>query len=89
MLSHKIRKALLDKRDLQPLSGEVDKLNRGAKRSHIFVTHLETQSVVNSFANAYIEKKSRINTDESNAYGELLLNYDLRTVNHKKNIVVI
>ena len=63
---------------------EADKLNRGAKRSHVFVTHLETQSVVNSFANAYIEKKSRINTDESNAYGELLLDYDLRTVNHKK-----
>ncbi|WP_373100502.1 MULTISPECIES: IS1595 family transposase [Pasteurellaceae] len=61
-----------------------NKLNRGAKRSHVFVTLLETQSVVNAFANAYIEKKSRINTDESNAYGELLLDYDLFTVNHKK-----
>ncbi|QEH47366.1 IS1595 family transposase [Aggregatibacter actinomycetemcomitans] len=133
VLSHKVRKSLLDHRDLAPLSGEVDvdgtyvhpaprkankkadrldyrlkenqnpnkrcvmvarehysttekhadKLHCGAKRSHVFVTYSESQSVVNAFANAYIEKNSRINTDESNAYDDLLLDYDLRTVNHQ------
>ncbi len=133
IICHKLRKALLEHRDMQQLSGEVDmdgtyvhpaprkankksdrldyrlkanqnpnkrcvmvarehfsadekaknKHNRGAKRSHVFVTHSETQSVVQDFAHAYIEKNTRINTDESNAYDSLLVNYDLRTVNHK------
>ncbi|WGE57303.1 IS1595 family transposase [Actinobacillus equuli] len=134
VLSHKIRKALLDKRDVQTLSGEVDmdgtyvhpaprkankksdrldyrlrenqnpykrciivarehfsqlekemnRLNRGAKRSHVFVTHTESPTAINRFAQTYIQPKSRINTDESSAYNVLLPTYRLQTVNHKE-----
>ncbi|HDR1345210.1 TPA: IS1595 family transposase [Pasteurella multocida] len=133
VLCHKLRKALLENRNMQPLSGEVDMdgtyvhpaprkvnkkadridyrlkenqnpnkrcvvvarehfstdekaenpLNRGAKRSHVFVAYSESQSVVKDFADHFITHNSRINTDESTAYESLLLDYDLRTVNHK------
>ena len=134
VLSHKFRKALLESRDMTPLSGVVDidgtyvhpaprKSNKksdridyrlkenqnpdkrcmmvarehysseekasnvlhcGAKRSHVFVAHTESQSVVKSFADKFIKPNTRINTDESTAYDVLLPYYDLLTVNHKE-----
>ncbi|MCL7766816.1 IS1595 family transposase [Pasteurella multocida] len=56
---------------------------RGAKSTHIFVTYSETQSVVKQFADKFIERGSRIHTDESNAYSVLMPFYDLCTVNHQ------
>ncbi len=61
-----------------------NQFNRGAKRSHVFVTYSESQPVVKDFSNRFIVRESRINTDESTAYESLLLDYDLRTVNHKE-----
>ncbi len=62
----------------------VNRFHRGAKRSQVFVTYSETQSVVGSIAERCIQKAGRINTDESVAYDVLLPTYDLRTVNHKE-----
>ena len=134
VLLHKFRKALLESRDIKPLSGVVDmdgtyvhpaprKANKksdridyrlkenqnpdkrcvmvarehyspeekasnalhcGAKRSHVFVAHTESQSVVKSFADKFIKPNTQINTDESTAYDVLLPYYNLRTVNHKE-----
>lgn len=56
---------------------------RGAKATHVFVTYSETQSVVKQFADRFIERGTRIHTDESNAYDVLMPFYDLCTVNHK------
>ncbi len=133
VLAQKLRKALLEQRELEPLSGEVDmdgtyvhpaprkankkadridyrlkenqspnkrciivarehysavekqqnSLNRGGKKTHVFVTYSETQSVVKQIADKYIERGTRINTDESNAYDVLMPFYELCTVNHK------
>ncbi|URL01036.1 IS1595 family transposase [Avibacterium sp. 20-126] len=133
VLAHKLRKALLEHRDMEKLSGEIDmdgtyvhpaprkankktdridyrlkenqspdkrciivarehyteqekednQLYRGAKRSQVFIALSETQSSIQGIANNHIEKNSRINTDESNAYGSLIAHYDVRSVNHK------
>lgn len=56
---------------------------RGAKSTHVFVTYSETQSVVQQFADKFIQRGSRIHTDESNAYSALMPHYDLHTVNHQ------
>ncbi len=59
-----------------------DKRFQGAKRSCVFVTYSETQSVVKKIADSIVTRGSKINTDESNAYDVLIPHYDLRTVNH-------
>ena len=59
-------------------------LHCGAKHSHVFVAHTESQSVVKSFADKFIKPNTQINTDESTAYDVLLPYYNLRTVNHKE-----
>lgn len=58
-------------------------LYRGAKRSHVFITYSETQSVVKQFADKFIKRGTRIHTDESNAYSILMPFYNLYSVNHQ------
>lgn len=58
-------------------------LYHGAKRSYVFVTYSETQSTVKQFADKFIERGTRIHTDESNAYSVLMPFYNLYSVNHQ------
>lgn len=62
---------------------QADRHARGAKSTHVFVTYSETQSVVQQFADKFIQRGTRIHTDESNAYSALMPHYDLHTVNHQ------
>lgn len=59
-------------------------LYRGAKSTQVAVTFGETQSTVKRFADKFVERGTRINTDESHAYDVLMPFYDLCTVNHKE-----
>ncbi|MEG9488959.1 IS1595 family transposase [Mannheimia indoligenes] len=56
----------------------------GAKHTMTFPIMSENAEVVNKLATAYIKPNSRIHTDESSAYDELMANYDLYRVNHQR-----
>ncbi|SUB34394.1 Transposase and inactivated derivatives [[Pasteurella] mairii] len=56
----------------------------GAKRTITFPILSENTETVKKLANAYIESNSHIHTNENSAYDELIVDYDLRCVNHQK-----
>nr|WP_241482489.1 IS1595 family transposase [Muribacter muris] len=55
----------------------------GAKKTITFPILSENTETVKKLATAYIEPNSRIHADENSAYDELMVNYDLRRVNHQ------
>nr|WP_238327067.1 transposase [Rodentibacter pneumotropicus] len=59
-------------------------LHCGTKRSLVFVAYTESQSIVKNFADKFITRNSRVNSDGHNAYDVSLPYYDLHTVNYKK-----
>lgn len=56
----------------------------GAKRTLTFPILSENTHTVNTLAETYITRNSRVHTDENTAYDELMGNYDLRRVNHQR-----
>lgn len=58
----------------------------GAKKALTFQILSENTRIVNKLATTYIERGSgsRIHADENSAYDELMVRYDLRSVNHQK-----
>ncbi len=56
----------------------------GAKRTLTFPILSENTHTVNTLAETYITRNSRVHADENTAYDELMGNYDLHRVNHQR-----
>lgn len=57
---------------------------KGSKVVLPFIIKSETSNVVKKLVAEYIKKDSVIHADESNAYDDLIMYYDLKRVNHSK-----
>lgn len=56
----------------------------GAKSTYTFVALSENHKTVSNLAKLYIEPSSTIHTDEHPSYDNLLINYNLKRVNHSQ-----